>query len=65
MQAMTVFCYNNEFRAVNRLGYCYGLLLYHRVYSICGVTRFFGFHTITGDSWGDESTHQQGWNVCM
>lgn len=35
MQAMTVFCYNNEFRAVNRLGYCYGLLLYvHPVFRL-------------------------------
>jgi hypothetical protein len=23
MQAMTVFCYSNEFRAVNRRGYCW------------------------------------------
>lgn len=27
MQAMTVFCYNNEFRAVNCRGYCNTLLL--------------------------------------
>lgn len=44
MQAMTVFCYNNEFRAVNRLGYCYGLLLY--VPCMCDVTPFFDFYII-------------------
>lgn len=27
MQAMTVFCYNNEFRAVNCPGYCCAILL--------------------------------------
>lgn len=57
MQAMTVFCYNNEFRAVNRLGYCYGPLLY--VYVCVCVFRAFDIGIPRGDM------QHQSWNVCL